>query len=79
MEAALAELERRQTGILERISKLERSLPPDAPTTTAVVSAISNSAAFCDIEARLSNILRSNGVNNFSFRKVPSDYYDCLM
>ncbi|GLT78390.1 hypothetical protein SLA2020_499270 [Shorea laevis] len=76
MEAALAELERRQTGILERISKLERSLLPDSPTTTAVVSAISNSVADCDTEARLSNILRSNGVNNFSFRKVPSDYYD---
>ncbi|CAH1453749.1 unnamed protein product [Lactuca virosa] len=65
----LAELERLQTQILYRIAKLELLiLPPsnnspnkDLPTTT---------------EARLSAVLVDSGVKDFSFKRVPSDYYD---
>ncbi|CAI9278432.1 unnamed protein product [Lactuca saligna] len=64
----LAELERLQTQILHRIAKLELSILPsnnspnkDLPTTT---------------EARLSALLFDAGVKDFSFKRVPSDYYD---
>ncbi|KAB5564374.1 hypothetical protein DKX38_004428 [Salix brachista] len=71
METQLAELERLQTGILNRISKLERSISPQNNN---------NNLSTCDggdtTEARLSTILRSNGVNDFTLKKVPSDYYD---
>ncbi|KAI3691654.1 hypothetical protein L6452_31454 [Arctium lappa] len=67
----LTDLERLQAQILHRIAKLELSiLPPsknspnnDLPTTTAT-------------EARLSAVLVDGGVNDFSFKRVPSDYYD---
>ncbi|KAK7857546.1 uncharacterized protein LOC111988118 isoform X1 [Quercus suber] len=72
MEKKLAELERVQTQILERISKLELLLDLSAPLSTAVPS----SNPICDTESRLSSILRTNGVNDFSFKKVPADYYD---
>ncbi|KAL4565626.1 hypothetical protein LXL04_029729 [Taraxacum kok-saghyz] len=65
----LADLERLQTQILHRIAKLELSILPssnnspnkDLPTTT---------------EARLSAVLIDAGVKDFSFKRVPSDYYD---
>ncbi|KAK9984657.1 hypothetical protein SO802_034182 [Lithocarpus litseifolius] len=72
MEKTLAELERVQTQILERISKLELSLDLSAPLSTAVPSP----NPICDTESRLSSILRTNGVSDFSFKKVPADYYD---
>jgi hypothetical protein len=72
MEPQLAELERLQTRILNRISKLELSLSTQNNNN--------NNLSACDggdtTEARLSTILRSNGVNDFAFKKVSSDYYD---
>ncbi|XP_062029471.1 uncharacterized protein LOC133745425 isoform X2 [Rosa rugosa] len=68
---SLAELERIQTQILQRISSLEISsaslLPQPTPTPTQ------NDAG---TEARLSAILKSKGVNGFSFKTVAPDYYD---
>ncbi|OMO59678.1 hypothetical protein CCACVL1_24671 [Corchorus capsularis] len=79
MEAAWEELERVQTRILERLSKLELSHLPHNAETFPSSSPLTNgeSDANADsVEVRLSNILRSNGVNDFSFKRVPSDYYD---
>ncbi|KAL9433780.1 hypothetical protein AB3S75_028592 [Citrus x aurantiifolia] len=79
MEAALAELERVQTEILQRISKLEQtilSVDDDDVSSSAAVPASTPHTTIRDTEARLSNILRSNVVNDFQFKKVPSDYYD---
>ncbi|XP_075517953.1 uncharacterized protein LOC142552176 isoform X2 [Primulina tabacum] len=75
----LAELERIQTRILHRISKLERSHLPQhfsqslslSPATAASASA----AADVTTEVRLSSILCANGVRDFAFKRVPSDYY----
>ncbi|XVE65061.1 hypothetical protein DITRI_Ditri07aG0152200 [Diplodiscus trichospermus] len=75
MEAALADLERVQTQILERISKLERSHLPQNAGPLAPSSSLTNGDANANVEARLSNILRSNGVNDFLFKRVPFDYY----
>ncbi|CAN4077948.1 unnamed protein product [Withania somnifera] len=60
---ALAKLERLQTRILQRISNLESSL-------------LSRHYSSTTTEDRLSVILRTNGVKDFSFKRVPSDYYD---
>ncbi|KAM4085688.1 hypothetical protein ACJW30_10G045900 [Castanea mollissima] len=78
MEKTLAELERVQTQILERISKLELLLDLSAPLSIADPDSVPSSNPICDsdTESRLSSILRTNGVNNFSFKKVPADYYD---
>ncbi|GAY43518.1 hypothetical protein CUMW_075100 [Citrus unshiu] len=80
MEAALAELELVQTEILQRISKLEQTIlsvdDDDDVSSSAAVPASTPHTTIRDTEARLSNILRSNGVNDFQFKKVPSDYYD---
>lgn len=75
MDKALAELERVQAEILRRISELELCLSPqdllaELPIPVPVPPAV------CDTEARLSAILRTNGVSDFEFKKVPSDYYD---
>ncbi|KAK4262620.1 hypothetical protein QN277_028159 [Acacia crassicarpa] len=74
---ALAELERRQIQLLNRIAKLELSILPQhfsilssKPTARPVDD---NEA---DTEARLSSILLSNGVDEFFFKRVPLDYYD---
>uniref|UniRef100_A0A2N9G7L7 YbaK/aminoacyl-tRNA synthetase-associated domain-containing protein n=1 Tax=Fagus sylvatica TaxID=28930 RepID=A0A2N9G7L7_FAGSY len=75
MEKALAELERVQTQILQRISKLElscSSLDLSIPGHHSLPSP----NAICDTESRLSAILRKNCVNDFSFKKVPTNYYD---
>lgn len=70
---ALVELERLQTQLLQRISKLELSyLPKHQSISTS--APIDESKA--DTESRLSAILLSNGVDDFSFKRVPSDYYD---
>ncbi|WVZ26383.1 hypothetical protein V8G54_004927 [Vigna mungo] len=71
MEEALAELERVQTQLLQRISKLEHSYLPSSLSKNDTVQ-----DAGTDTVARLSSILRSNGVPEFSFKRVPSDYYD---
>lgn len=83
MDATLAELERVQTQILSRISNLELSLLPHNPLPSLspfYSSPGANGDGDSDRDtgtvARLSNILRSNGVNNFSFKRVPADYYD---
>ncbi|XP_022881106.1 uncharacterized protein LOC111398439 isoform X2 [Olea europaea var. sylvestris] len=73
MKEALADLERTQTRILQRISDLELLYLPQH-----VSQSVSISAAAADnstTEGRLSSILRSNGVKDFSFKRVPSDYY----
>lgn len=59
---ATEELHRIQTDILRRISSIER----------LVLSQTSSG----DTETRLSAVLRSNGVTKFSFKRVPSDYYE---
>ncbi|XP_050265688.1 uncharacterized protein LOC126709477 [Quercus robur] len=76
MEKTLAELEQVQTQILERISKLELLLDLSAPLSIADPDSVPSSNPICDTESRLSSILRTNGVNDFSFKKVPADYYD---
>lgn len=70
---ALAKLEQRQTLILHRISKLELAYLPNLDSAP---SSIPSDGADGDTVARLSAILRTNAVNDFSFKRVPSDYYD---
>ncbi|KAI8546551.1 hypothetical protein RHMOL_Rhmol07G0127200 [Rhododendron molle] len=76
MEPSLGELERRQTQILQRINQLELSHLPQHFSVTLSLSPPNENAAATDTESRLSAILGSNGVRDFSFRRVPSDYYD---
>ncbi|KAJ1392658.1 YbaK/aminoacyl-tRNA synthetase-associated domain superfamily [Sesbania bispinosa] len=72
MEEALAKLEQVQTLLLQRISNLEHSyLPTDSPVVNDPITDTDN-----DTVARLSSILRTNAVNDFSFKRVPPDYYD---
>ncbi|KAK7251147.1 hypothetical protein RIF29_34090 [Crotalaria pallida] len=73
MEEALASLERVQTQLLERISNLEHSYIPqqNAPSSVAETSETDT-----DTVTRLSTILRTNDVVDFSFKRVPPDYYD---
>ncbi|KAF7139594.1 hypothetical protein RHSIM_Rhsim07G0107100 [Rhododendron simsii] len=77
MESSLGELERRQTQILQRIIQLELShLPQHFSASLSLSPPNENAAATNTTESRLSAILGSNGVRDFSFRRVPSDYYD---
>ncbi|KAL8064461.1 hypothetical protein ABFX02_01G092200 [Erythranthe guttata] len=81
---ALAELETVQTRILRRISDLELSHLPQtfsysvSLSSTAPTPAASGADADSSTttEGRLSAILRANAVRDFSFKRVPSDYYD---
>lgn len=75
MEEPLAELERVQTHLLQRISKLEQHshLPPNPPLVNDPETLPDTDT---DTVSRLSSILRSNAVNDFSFKRVASDYYD---
>ncbi|KAM7525588.1 hypothetical protein LguiA_015490 [Lonicera macranthoides] len=66
---ALAELERIQTRILQRITDLEFCYSSSA-------AAVADSTITSTTEVRLSAILHANGVKDFSFKKVASDYYD---
>lgn len=75
MEKALAELERVQTQILQRISKLELSCS-SLDLFIPGAHSLPSPNAICDTESRLSAILRKNGVNDFSFKTVPTNYYD---
>ncbi|KAL4027012.1 hypothetical protein IC575_015463 [Cucumis melo] len=70
---ALAKLEHRQTLILHRISNLELKYLPNLDSPP---SSVPSDGADDDTVARLSAILRTNAVNDFSFKRVPSDYYD---
>ncbi|KAL6979734.1 hypothetical protein U1Q18_021390 [Sarracenia purpurea var. burkii] len=81
MEEALAVLERRQNRIINRIIELERSyLHQDFSDSLYISSPQENrataAAATTNTEARLSAILWANGVRDFSFKRVPFDYYD---
>lgn len=67
MEEALTELERVQTQLLQRISKLEHSYLPSSSQNDTVDDT--------NTVSRLSSILLKNGVDDFSFKRVPSDYY----
>lgn len=73
MEEALADLERIQTRILQRISDLELLYLPQRFSQSVSISAAA--ADNSTTEGRLSAILRSNGVKDFSFKRVPCDYY----
>ncbi|XP_057513922.1 uncharacterized protein LOC130795731 [Actinidia eriantha] len=76
MEFSLAELERRQTRILQRITDLELANLPQRFSDTVSVSSPHDDNGAADIESRLSAVLHSNGVRDFAFKRVPSDYYD---
>ncbi|KAF5729861.1 hypothetical protein HS088_TW20G00226 [Tripterygium wilfordii] len=79
MEATLADLERVQTRILRRIAELELSHLPQNHLSESLPVASSHTNCGQDNSgtvARLSAMLRSNGVNDFLFKRVPSDYYD---
>ncbi|XP_011081232.1 uncharacterized protein LOC105164309 isoform X1 [Sesamum indicum] len=69
---ALAQLERVQTRILHRISDLELSHSLSLQSSAADA----NADASTTTEGRLSAILLSNSVRDFSFKRVPSDYYE---
>nr|GMD98246.1 YbaK/prolyl-tRNA synthetase-related family protein [Ipomoea batatas] len=73
---ALAELERVQIGILRRISDLELAHLPDTFSQNLSITSPNDSAADDTTEARLSTILRENGVRDFAFKRVATDYYD---
>ncbi|KAI5328516.1 PREDICTED: YbaK/aminoacyl-tRNA synthetase-associated [Prunus dulcis] len=77
MEKSLAELERFQTQILERISKLELASSASLPQhSSSPIPTSTQNDAIGATEARLSAILRANGVKDFAFKRVPVDYYD---
>jgi hypothetical protein len=75
MEESLAELERVQTHLLQRISKLEQhsNLPSHTNPNPPLIN---NPQTHTDTVSRLSSILQTNGVTDFSFKRVASDYYD---
>lgn len=75
MEPSLGELERRQTQILQRITQLELSHLPQHFSDSLSLSPPPHQNSDTT-ESRLSSILGSNGVRDFSFKRVPSDYYD---
>ncbi|GMH26641.1 hypothetical protein Nepgr_028484 [Nepenthes gracilis] len=80
----LAELEKVQTQILRRIRELELShLSQDSSASLsdsldADDRMVSTTASSATVE-RLSAILRANSVGDFTFKKVPLDYYDCSL
>ncbi|XP_057977783.1 uncharacterized protein LOC131164534 [Malania oleifera] len=77
---ALAELESLQARIFQRITALELCLLPQPFSTSQdpnhTAAADRSNTTTTTTEARLSAILRSNGVRDFAFKRVPSDYYD---
>ncbi|XP_078154008.1 ybaK/aminoacyl-tRNA synthetase-associated domain-containing protein isoform X2 [Carex rostrata] len=70
--AALADLEAKQSQILDRIAQLESRL------TSASLSSSDGSGETTaeSTETRLSVILLARGVSDFAWKRVPSDYYD---
>ncbi|VFQ70747.1 unnamed protein product [Cuscuta campestris] len=76
MGAELAELERAQIEILQHITDLEDFILGVEISRNLSISSNDDSAAVgTTTEDRLSALLRENGVNNFAFRRVSSDYY----
>lgn len=75
MEAAAAELERLQIEILRRISHLETSILPQNSSAPLLSRPVDES----ETVTRLSAVLRSGGVSDFSFKRVAPDYYDCTL
>lgn len=74
---ALTKLEGVQTRILKRIAALELSHLPQAFSQSLSISFSNADAdASTTTEGRLSAILRANAVLDFSFKRVPCDYYD---
>ncbi|KAL0331447.1 UNVERIFIED_CONTAM: hypothetical protein Sangu_1690200 [Sesamum angustifolium] len=81
---ALAELERVQTRILHRISDLELSHLPQHFSHSLSLQSSAAAGANVDADAdastttdgRLSAILLASSVRDFSFKRVPSDYYE---
>lgn len=73
---ALAELERVQARILHRLSELEHSHLPQSFSHSLSVSSAGGADGSTTIERRLSAILCGNAVRDFSFKRVPSDYYN---
>ncbi|CAA7399757.1 unnamed protein product [Spirodela intermedia] len=78
----LAELEGAQLSILRRIEELERRLLPEQLASVSISSPRSRDrdvdgggVAGESTVARLSGILRTLGVREFEFRRVPADYY----
>ena len=67
--AAAAELECLQIDILRRISALESSILPESSSPSLPEDE-------SQTVSRLSAILRSGGVKDFSFKRVAPDYYD---
>lgn len=79
MEEALGELERVQTQLLQRISKLEQDshFPPNPPLINDPhTDTDTETETETETVSRLSSILHTNNVNDFSFKRVASDYYD---
>ncbi|KAI3974260.1 hypothetical protein MKX01_030929 [Papaver californicum] len=74
MEGELEKLERIQIQILKKITQLEICHLPSQ--YSSIVSLSPSTESQGTTESRLSSILRSNGVTNFLFKTVPSDYYD---
>jgi hypothetical protein len=70
--AALADLEAKQTRILDRIAQLESRL---ASNSVSSLDGGGDTAAE-STEKRLSAILLTKGVSDFSWKRVPFDYYD---
>ncbi|KAE9614229.1 hypothetical protein Lal_00016615 [Lupinus albus] len=71
MEEALSSLEKVQNQLLQRISNLENSYLPQQNAPSSIVE-----NKDIDTITRLSSILRTNNVHDFSFKRVSSDYYD---
>ncbi|PON40628.1 LOW QUALITY PROTEIN: YbaK/aminoacyl-tRNA synthetase-associated domain containing protein, partial [Parasponia andersonii] len=57
-------------------SQARAIVQPEAAGVSSIVQGLSELELESDTEARLSSILRSNGVKEFNFKRVPSDYYD---
>ncbi|KAH0456347.1 hypothetical protein IEQ34_014254 [Dendrobium chrysotoxum] len=75
---AIEDLERLQIGILERIAELERAFHDRLVLSDNFDHGANRTVAGRGdaTESRLSVILRSMGVSDFTFRTVPLDYYD---
>lgn len=72
----LKELEHTQIRILQRIKDLEIALlARGISQDLSLTSPPNDSAAVSATQDRLSDVLRENGVKDFVFRRVPSDYY----
>ncbi|KAJ4811849.1 YbaK/aminoacyl-tRNA synthetase-associated domain-containing protein [Rhynchospora pubera] len=68
----LADLEAKQIKLLHRIAQLELRL---AASSISSSKGCGEDAAE-SMETRLSKILLARGVNDFAWKRVPSDYYD---